>query len=66
MKLKEIREKLKEILGGVPSKCLILQLLNALEHQTGYQIYAKARPIYLMIRYPNYLIIIFMNINENH
>ena len=30
-----------------------------------YQIYAKVKSFYLMIKYANYQIIIFMNINEN-
>ena len=49
----------------MPSKCLLFQLPIALEYQTWNQIYAKVQPFYLMIKYTKYLIIIFININEN-
>ena len=49
----------------MPTKCLLFQLPLALEYQTWNQIYAKLQQFYLMIKYANYLIIIFMNINEN-
>ena len=47
------------------TKCLLFQLPIALEYHTWYQIYAKVQPLYLMIKYTNYLSIIFLNINEN-
>ena len=50
---------------GVPTKCLLFQLPIAIEYQTWNQIYAKVQPFYLMIKYTNYLIITFININEN-
>ena len=50
---------------GVPRKILIFKLVNALENQTWYQTNAKILTFYLSIRYANYLIIIFMNINES-
>ena len=46
----------------MPTKCLLLSIAST--YQTWYQIYAKVQPFYLMIKYANYLIIIFMNINE--
>ena len=49
----------------MPRKFLNFQLPIAIKYQTWYQINAKVEPIYIMIRYANYLIIIFMNINEN-
>ena len=51
--------------SGVPRKFLIFQLVIALENQTWYQTDAKIQTFNLLIRYANYLIIIFMNINEN-
>ena len=56
-----IREKCR----GVPRKFLIFQLVIALENQTWYQTDAIIQTFYLLIRYANNLIIIFMNINEN-
>ena len=50
---------------GMPRKVLYFQLPIAIEYQTCYQINAKVDSIYIMIRCANYLIIIFMNINEN-
>ena len=41
MKMKEIREKMLENIGGCHKKCLIFQLLIAIEYQTWYQISAK-------------------------
>ena len=49
----------------VSRKYLYFQLPIAIEYQTWYQINAKVEPIYMMIRYANYLIIISMNNNEN-
>ena len=49
----------------MPRKVLYFQLPIAIEYQTCYQINAKVDSIYIMIRCANYLIIIFMNINEN-
>ena len=51
---------------GLPRKLLIFQLVIALENQTWYQTDAKIQTFYLLIIYVNYLIIIFMNINENN
>ena len=57
--------KIGEKSRGVHRKCLIFQLVIALESQTWYQTDAKIPIFYLLIRYANHLIIIFMNINEN-
>ena len=58
-------EKIVEQFRGVPRKLSYFQLPIAIEYQTLYEINAKVEPIYIMIRYANYLIILFMNINEN-
>ena len=50
---------------GVLRKFIIFQLVIALESLTCYQKDAKVQTFYLLIRYANFLIIIFMNINEN-
>ena len=52
-------------IGGVPTKSIISQLLLSLDCYTWYQIKAKAMAFYQMVRHANYLICIFMNINEN-
>ena len=65
MKTWEIRKKKLEQYRGVPRKFLFFQLPIAIEYQTWFQIKAKVEPIYIMISYANYLIIISMNINEN-
>ena len=57
--------KIREKSRGVPRKFLIFQLVIASESQTWYQTEAKIPTFYLLIRYANYLIVIFMNINEN-
>ena len=57
--------KIQEKSRGVPRRILIFQLVIALESQTWYQTEAKIPTFYLMIRYANYLVVIFMNINEN-
>ena len=44
----------------MPIKCLLFQLPIALEYQTWYQICLGTT-----IKYANYIIIIFININEN-
>ena len=49
----------------MPKTFLYFQLPIAIEYQTWYEINAKVEPIYIMLRYANYLIIISMNINEN-
>ena len=54
--------KIGEKSRSVPRKCLIFQLVIALESQTWYQTNAKIPTFYLVIRYANYLIIIFINI----
>ena len=58
---RKIREKSRDI----PRKFLIFQLVIAFESQTWYQTVAKIPTFYLLIRYANYLIVIFMNINKN-
>ena len=60
----EIREKWRKS-RDVPRKFLIIQLVIALENQTWYQTDAKIQTFYLLIRYANYLIIVFMYIYEN-
>ena len=56
----------------MPRKVLYFQLRIAIEYQTWYQINVKVKPIYVMIRYANYLIIIFIilmkaiEMKENH
>ena len=57
--------KIQEKSRGVPRKIFICQLVIALERQTWYQTKAKTPTFYLLIRYANYLVVIFMNINEN-
>ena len=52
-------------MGGVPRQFLIFQLVIALENQTWYQTDSIIQIFYLLIRYANNLIIIFMNINES-
>ena len=59
------KRKNGEISRGVPRKFLIFQFVIALENKTWYQTDAKIQTFYLLIRYANYLIIIFININEN-
>ena len=54
-----------ERIGGMPTRFLIFQLPFALEYQTWYPKYAQIHSFNLMIKYLKYLIIIFMNINEN-
>ena len=51
--------------GGVTTKSIISQLLLSLDYKTWYQIKALAYAFYYMVSYTNYLIYIFMNINEN-
>ena len=57
--------KIREKSRGVPRKFLIFQLVIALESRTWYQTEAKIPTFNLLIKYANYLIVIFMNINEN-
>ena len=52
-------------IGGVTTKSFISQLLLSLDYKTWYQIQAMAYACYHMVRYTNYLICIFMHINEN-
>ena len=51
--------------GGVATKSIVSRLLLFLEHTPWYQIEAKTYTFLPMVRYINYLICIFMNINEN-
>ena len=53
--------------GGLPTKSIISQLLLTIDYLTWYQIelYQKTHAFPPMIRDTNYLICIFMNINEN-
>ena len=53
------------MIGGVPTKSIISQLLFSLDSYTWYQIKAYALAFNQMVRHTNYLICIFMNINEN-
>ena len=65
MKTKKLREILKENRGSIPTKFSILHLFIKLEYQRWYPIRANIQPFYLLISQGNYLITIFMNINEN-
>ena len=49
--------------GGVTTKSFISQLLLSLDYKTYIKPWRG--PFYHMVRYTNYLICIFMNINEN-
>ena len=51
--------------GGRPTKLIVSSVLLFLEHKTWYQIKDKTKTLLPMVRYINYLICIFMNINEN-
>ena len=51
--------------GDSPKKSIVSSVLLFLEHKTWYQIEAKTKTLLPMVRYVNYLICIFMNINEN-
>ena len=53
------------MIGGVPTKSIISQLLFSLDSYTWYQIKAYALAFYQIVRHTNYLIRIFTNINEN-
>ena len=50
---------------GRPTKSIISQQLLILDNKTGYQIKAYTLVFHPLIEYTNYLICIFMNINEN-
>ena len=65
MKTLEVNEKSRRNQRGYTYKLLISQLLVILEYQIGYQNNAKTKYFYLMGRYENNLICIFMNFNEN-
>ena len=54
-----------ETLKGVRTKILKSQLQLILEYLTWYHINSSAYQFYLMVGYANYLICIFININEN-
>ena len=62
MKTVELNEKLRKNHGGMLSQLLLSHLLFAL---TIYQINAISLVFYLMVRYADYLIYIFINIYEN-
>ena len=64
MKTLEIKENLKKNKGGVPTTLPMCQLRPILDCQTWYQIKAQTKSFYLIVQYANYLICIFMNINE--
>ena len=51
--------------GDASKIFLIFQLVTVLESQTWYQPNTKIPNFYPLIRYANYLIIIFIYINEN-
>ena len=51
--------------GGYPSKSLVSTVLLIIEHKTWYQIKAETQTFRHIVRFVNYLICIFMNINEN-
>ena len=50
---------------GRPTKSIVSSVLLILEHKTWYQIKAKTKTFLPVVRYVNYLVYIFMNINEN-
>ena len=50
---------------GCAFKMSSISVARCPEYQPWYQIYAKVQPFYLMIKYANYLIIIFIYITEN-
>ena len=52
---------------GIPIESIVSRVLHVvfLEHKTWYQIKTKTHDFLPMVRYLNYLICIFMNINEN-
>ena len=50
---------------GRPTKSIVSSVLLFLEHKTWSQIKAKTKTFLPMVRYVNYLISIFININEN-
>ena len=51
--------------GGNPTKSLVSTVLLIIEHRTLYQIKVLTQAFCHMVRFVNYLICIFMNINEN-
>ena len=51
--------------GGVPTKPMISQVLLILDYLTHSQITDKTQTFHPMVTYANYLICIFININEN-
>ena len=51
--------------GGSPTKPIVFSVLLFLDYKTWYQIEAKTKTLLPMVRYVNYIICIFMNINEN-
>ena len=50
--------------GNVPTKSIISQLFLSVDYSTWYQIQAYTYDFHRMVRYENYRICIFMNINE--
>ena len=57
-------KKMEKKVGDVPRKFLIFPLVTVLKSQTWYQTNAKI-PTFYLIRYANYLSIIYIYINEN-
>ena len=51
--------------GRNPTKSLVSTLLLIIEHKTWYQIKAETQAFGPVVRFVNYLICIFMKINEN-
>ena len=50
--------------GGRPTESVVSRVLLVLEHKNLYQIKVSIHAFLLMVRYINYLICIFMYINE--
>ena len=49
---------------GRPTKSIVPRVLLFLEHKTWFQIKTKTQNLLSMVRYVNYRICIFMNVNE--
>ena len=62
MKTLEIIEKIAEKLMGYTIKIFISQLLVALNCQTWFKIDATTQFLYPVVKYINYLILLFMNV----
>ena len=59
------KEKLVENEGGIPTKCPICLLFIRLDYKIWYQIKLRLCHFTKIIKYANYLIQVFMNINVN-